>query len=143
MTWISMSLIKNITSAAHKNLATPVIRFTAWGILASFIFVCVSFRNSYLTTPLEIKSILFTLAIGFFLYSMLSIALHPLVSTIIISSIIIIIHIASNEKMTVTGEPLIFGDISARGQRLTAESIFDSKLPFGGYFGRTDRFDRR
>jgi len=30
---------------------------------------------------------------------------------------------------------------SARGQRLTAESDFDSRLPFGASFGRTDRTD--
>ncbi len=30
---------------------------------------------------------------------------------------------------------------SARGQRLTAESDFDSRLPFGGSLGRTDWFD--
>ena len=43
----------------------------------------------------------------------------------------------------------VIGDVpernssSARGQRLTAESFFDSRLPFGGCFGRMDRFDRR
>lgn len=30
---------------------------------------------------------------------------------------------------------------SVRGQRLTGESGFDSRLPFGGSFGRTDRSD--
>jgi len=33
--------------------------------------------------------------------------------------------------------------ISVRGQRLTAESVFDSRLPFGGCFGRANRSDGR
>src|SRR5690606_6758769 len=40
-------------------------------------------------------------------------------------------------------ESLATNTISARGQRLTAESGFDSRLPFGGSLGRTDWFDGR
>lgn len=107
-----MSMHINTALAAHKNFTSSLIQFIFWGLTAALIFTWISFGSTLPKISLDFKPTLFTFGIGLILYSFLSIALSPITSAILTSSCVMTLHIASNKKIEITGEPLIFGDIS-------------------------------
>lgn len=102
----------NIHRKRSSKIRTYLIKFCGWGCVTVLIAALISFRVSTDLTDINLKPLLLTSIIVFFIYAFFNIALSPISSAITVLFFTALLRLASFKKRAATGEPLIFGDIS-------------------------------
>lgn len=98
--------------ANGRNTVISLVRLFSLVIINAAIFTWLSFWNIDNEYPIDKKSILITFSLGFILFISLAIFLRNYISSFIILLISLLFLLANQKKISLTGEPLIFGDIS-------------------------------